>query len=143
MDRMMRPSSLVTGAAALLALVALALPAHAVPLDGSAPLLCVSSRAFDCSGGDGCVETSAEGVDMADLLLLDVKEKKLTALDDDERGRASTIAAVSHANGRLVVTGVDGVRGWTLAVQEDGGKSVLTVSDTGIAVIVYGECTAK
>jgi hypothetical protein len=142
-DRMKKRSSLVTGAAALLALVALALPAPAAPLDGSVPLLCVSSRAFDCSGGDGCVETSAEGVEMADLLLLDVKEKKLTALDEDERGEASAIAAVSHANGRLVVSGVDGGRGWTLAVQEDGGDSVLTVSDTGIAVIVYGECTAK
>jgi Mrp family chromosome partitioning ATPase len=129
---------LAVGAATLVAL-----PASAATVDGSVPLLCVSSRAFDCSSGTGCIEASAEGVNMADMLEVDVKAKKMTALDADIRGRASPIAAVSHANGRLVISGVDGTRGWTLAIQEAGGHSVLTVSDTGMALILYGECTAK
>ena len=129
---------LAMGAAALLEL-----PALAAPVDGSVPLLCVSSRAFDCSSGTGCIEASAEGVNMADMLEVDVKAKKITALDADIRGQTNAIAAVSHANGRLVISGVDGARGWTLAIQEEGGHSVLTVSDSGIALILYGECTAK
>ncbi|MET0151491.1 MAG: hypothetical protein ABW298_02630 [Candidatus Binatia bacterium] len=125
------------------AAVLVALPASAAPVDGSVPLLCVSSRAFDCSGGKGCTEVSAEGVNMADILEVDVKAKKVRALDADVRGQTSEIAASSHANGRLVISGVDGTRGWTLAVQEEGGDSVLTVSDSGIALILYGECTAR
>jgi hypothetical protein len=80
---------------------------------------------------------------MADILEVDVKAKKVTALDAEVRGQTSTIAAVSRANGRLVISGVDGTRGWTLAVQEESGDSVLTVSDTGLAVVLYGECTAR
>jgi hypothetical protein len=129
---------LAAGAAALVAL-----PASAAPVDGSVPLLCVSSRAFDCSGGKACTEASAEGVNMADMLEVDVKAKKITALDADVRGKTSEIAAVSHKDGRLVMSGVDGTRGWTLAVQDEGGDSVLTVTDNGIALILYGECTAR
>jgi hypothetical protein len=118
-------------------------PARAAAIDAAMVLLCVSSRAYDCSAGDTCIETTVEAVNMADILELDPKGKKLTALDVERRGQASEITAEQEAGGRLVVSGADGGRGWKLAVDETSGDSVLTVSDTGIAIVVYGECTPK
>jgi hypothetical protein len=126
-----------------LLLCAAAAPARAAAIDATMVLLCVSSRAYDCSAGDTCIETTVEAVNMADILELDPKGKKLTALDAEQRGQASEITAVQETGGRLVVSGADGHRGWKLAVDETSGDSVLTVSDTGVAIVVYGECTPK
>lgn len=127
----------------VLALCAPGAPAHAAAIDGSMVLLCVSSRAYDCSEGETCVETTVEAVNMADILELDPKGKKLTALDAQQRGLSSEITSVAESDGRLLVSGADGNRGWKLAVDETTGDSVLTVSDTAVAIVVYGECTPK
>ncbi len=132
---------------AMLLLAALALcaaaPARAAAIDGTQVLVCASLHTFDCSAGGTCVESTAEGVNMADLLEVDPKGKKLTALDNDHRGQASEIVEAKEAEGRLVLSGVDGARGWKLAIQEESGDSVLTVSDSSIAIVIYGECALK
>lgn len=74
---------------------------------------------------------------------VDPVAKTLTALDPEQREQSSEIASVRVADGRLLLSGSDGEgRGWTLAIQQDTGDSVLTVSDATTGLIVFGECTA-
>lgn len=111
--------------------------------DGTKPLLCVSSEAFDCSGGANCVETSPASLNVPDLMQLDLVAKMLRALDVAQRGKSSAIDSVHVVEGRLVVSGKpeDG-RAWTLAIQQDTGDSVLSVNDAATGLIVFGECTS-
>ena len=111
--------------------------------DGTKALLCVSSEAFDCSGGANCVETSPASLKVPDLMQLDPAAKTLRALDVAQRGQSSAIDSVHVVEGRLVVSGKpeDG-RAWTLAIQQDTGDSVLSVNDAATGLIVFGECTS-
>jgi hypothetical protein len=44
-------------------------------------------------------------------------------------------------DGKLVLSGSDGEgRGWTLAIQQETGDSVLSVTDAATGLIVFGEC---
>lgn len=111
--------------------------------DGTAAFLCVSSEAFDCSGGAACVETSPESLNVPDLMQVDPTAKTLRALDVEQRGRSSAIDSVHVSEGRLVVSGKpEEGRGWTLAVQQDTGDSVFSVNDAATGLIVFGECTS-
>jgi hypothetical protein len=110
--------------------------------DGTKPLLCVSSEAFDCSGGASCVETTPESLNVPDLMQLDPGAKTLRALDIEQRGQSSAIGSVQVSEGRLVVSGKpEEGRAWTLAIQQDTGDSVLSVNDSATGLIVFGECT--
>jgi hypothetical protein len=112
------------------------------PFDGTKPLLCVASEAFDCSAGTTCVETSPEGLGVPDLMRVDPSAKTITALDVELRDQSSAIGSVQQTESRLVLSGNDGAgRGWTLTIQQDTGDSVLTVSDATTGLIVFGECT--
>ena len=111
--------------------------------DGTKALLCVSSEAFDCSGGASCVETTPESLNVPDLMQVDPNAKALRALDVENRGQSSAIDSVHVSEGRLVVSGKpeDG-RAWTLAIQQDTGDSVFSVNDAATGLIVFGECTS-
>ena len=110
--------------------------------DGTQPLLCVASEAFDCSGDADCVETSPEGLSIPDLMRVDPSAKTISALDVEQRDQSSAIGSVKVVDGRLVLSGSEGEgRGWTLAIQQNTGDSVLTVNDATTGLIVFGECT--
>lgn len=110
--------------------------------DGTKPLLCASSDAYDCSADTTCVETSPEGLGVPDLMRVDPSAKTISALDVELRDESSEIGSVQQAEGRLVLSGNDGEgRGWTLTIQQDTGDSVLTVTDATTGLIVFGECT--
>jgi len=112
------------------------------PFDGTKPILCASSNAYDCSGDKNCVEATPEGLSVPDLLRVDPGAKAISALDVDQRDRSSPIESVQEVEGKLVLSGNDDKgRGWTLAIQQDTGDSVLSVSDATTGLIVYGECT--
>jgi hypothetical protein len=111
-------------------------------LDGTKPLLCVSSDAFDCSADKDCIETSPEGLSVPDMMRVDPSAKTISALDVGQRDQSSAIGSVQVVEGRLVLSGNDGEgRGWTLAIQQDTGDSVLSVTDATTGLVVYGECT--
>lgn len=112
------------------------------PFDGTKPILCASSEAFDCSGDKDCVETTPEGLSVPDLMRVDPSAKTISALDVGLRDRSSAIGSVQVVESRLVLSGNDGEgRGWTLSIQQDTGDSVLSVTDATTGLIVYGECT--
>jgi hypothetical protein len=129
---------------ALLLGLAAATAARAEELfDGTKPLLCASSEAYDCSG-DECLETSTDGLGVPDLLRVDPVAKNIRALDVAQRDlESSPVSSVRVEQRRLLLSGREGeTRGWTLAIDQDTGDSVLTVHDAGTGVIVFGECTA-
>ena len=107
--------------------------------DGSAPLLCAATSVTECEADGRCQRRSAENVNLPPLFRVDAKGMKVRNLEA-EKGRESPIQTMAHANGKLVVSGADGERGWFLVIHEDTGKMSGVVSGDGEGFVVFGQC---
>jgi hypothetical protein len=107
--------------------------------DGSAPLLCAALTVTECEADGSCQRRSAEKVNLPSLFRVDAKAMKVRNLET-EKGRESPIQSVAHANGKLVVSGADGERGWIVVIHEDTGKMSAVVSGDGEGFVVFGHC---
>jgi len=107
--------------------------------DGSAPLLCAAVTVTECEADGRCQRRSAENVNLPSLFRVDTKGMKVRNLET-EKGRESPIQAVAHSNGKLVVNGADGERGWIVVINEDTGKMSGVVSGDGEGFVVFGQC---
>ena len=111
----------------------------AAKYDGSAPLLCAAMSVTECEADGRCQRRSAENVNLPSIFRVDAKSMKVRNLET-EKGRESPIQSVAHANGKLVVSGADGERGWSLVIHEDTGKMSGVVSGDGEGFVVFGQC---
>ena len=111
----------------------------AAKYDGSALLLCAATSVTECEADGLCQRRSAENVNLPSLFRVDAKGMKVRNLEA-EKGRESPIQSVAHANGKLVVSGADGERGWVLVIHEDTGKMSGVVSGDGEGFVVFGQC---
>lgn len=107
--------------------------------DGSTPLMCAATTVTECEADGQCQRRSAENVNLPSLLRVDAKSMKVRNLEA-EKGRESPIQNVGHANGKLVVNGADGERGWIVVIHEDTGRMSAVVSGDGEGFVVFGQC---
>ncbi len=131
----------MTRLAVIVAVVLGAAPAWADSFDGSKPLVCAYMQTFECSGGSACKAGDADDVRIPDFVRVDFDDETITALDEERRGEKTKIRHRESSNGRLILQGVEGGRGWTLLLSESTGDTVLTVSGDQAAFVVFGECT--
>ena len=118
--------------------------------DGSVPLLFASQKVYECSLMNGCNEVEAADIKLPSFLIIDFKEKKITATPESERKDVTKIERIEKQDGVLFIQGAedgyegveDGV-GWTLTIEEDSGKGVLTGATTGAAFVAFGVCTPR
>ena len=119
--------------------------------DGSGPLLFASQEVYECSFKNGCQEIEAEDINLPTFLVINFKKKTITAPPESGIKAVSKIERIERKDGMLFVQGaedgyeggiVDGV-GWTLAIEEDNGKGVLTGAMPGAAFVSFGVCTPR
>ncbi len=116
-------------------------PAASDPFDGSAALVCAYMQTYECNGESACQRGDADDVRIPDFIRIDFDKKTITALDEERRGETTTIRHIERSEGRIILQGVEGGRGWSLLLSEATGNTVLTVSDDQDAFVVFGECT--
>lgn len=92
-------------------------------------------------GGD-CADGDAEDVRAPRFVRLDVQGKKIEILEAGGEGEVTTVDRVVRSEGRLILQGVEGGRGWSFLVSEETGETTLSVSDDGGAFVTFGACTA-
>ena len=130
-------------AAAILGVVAMSFapdPAAAAgKYDGSVPMICAVNAVNECEAGRRCEQRIPERVNLPSLFRVDAKAMKVRNLDA-EKGRESPIRSVDHANGKLVLNGADGERGWIVLIHEDSGRMSAVVSGDGEGFVVFGQC---
>ena len=98
---------------------------------------CALSRAIECIADEGCLERTIHKMNLPRFVQIDLKSKTITSLDK-EVARNTKISAVEYAGGLLVLHGTE-LRGWTIAIDEDGDLS-LTASGEREAFVVFGSC---
>ena len=123
-------------------------PATAGNFDGSKELLCAVMNIVECEPGGQCMNVTAEQVGIPNFLRIDFKKKKLSATFADGSEKKSIVKNTEKIDGKVILQGaedgIEGVRdglGWSLAVDEQNGKMVLTASGDAVAFVMFGACT--
>jgi len=115
--------------------------------DGSKSLLFAATKAFECTPAGGCDEVTVEELFLPQFLRIDVANNQIGAIPATENP-PSKIERMESVDGKLMLQGAedgsaserDGV-GWTMAIAQDSGKTVLTFSGDKVAFVVFGACT--
>ena len=126
------------------AIAALLLPASALaggPFDGSKALVCSADDTVECTDGGTCLSGDAEDVGLPALIRLDAKKKLVSGLSGNADGQSAPIGTVRKEEGRLILQGGQAGRGFTIVV-DSTGQATMSVSDSGYAFVVFGECSA-
>jgi hypothetical protein len=108
--------------------------------DGSTPLLCVPIGVTECGAEGECKRGTAESVNLPQFIRVDLKAMTIRS---EEQKRESPIKTVEHMNGKLILQGTQGERGWTMLIAEDSGRLSATVAAEGEGFVVFGACTVQ
>lgn len=127
--------------AAALVVAAPGASAFAQKIDGKQSVICAFMDSRECPADGVCEGGDADDLRLPDFIRIDFKKKRMSALDGERRGETTDYTRLERSGGFLVLQGIEGSRGWTLLIAEDGGDVVLTVSDSGTGFVVFGECT--
>ena len=129
----------------LLAALPLALPAQ--DFDGSSPFLCATTEVMECVPVAGCQRINAAVVEAPRFIKVDVANNTLSSRFANG-DRTSAIQHHDTVDNKLMLQGVEDGReterdgiGWTLAVAQDSGDMVLTVSGDTVGFVIFGTCT--
>jgi hypothetical protein len=106
--------------------------------DGSTPLLCVPIGITECGAEGECKRGTTESVNLPQFIRVDLKAMTIRS---EEQKRESPIKTVEHMNGKLILQGTQGERGWTMLIDEDTGRLSATVIADGEGFVVFGACT--
>jgi hypothetical protein len=121
--------------------------AAASDFDGSKPLLFSVISVMECTPEDGCARVTPESISLPQFFKIDFKSKRVTAAMDAQGRKASEIKRMERIEGKLMLQGAEEGRegvhdglGWTLAIEEDTGRAILTASGEQVAFVVFGAC---
>ena len=131
-------------------LCAVASMATADDFDGSKPLLCSAATLSECIPGGVCEQVTAESINAPDFLRIDVKKKAVTGVAPGQQDRPpGKIQNSTTIDQKLFLQGADGgVEGirdglaWSIAIDQNNGKMVLTASGDAVGFVIFGACTA-
>ena len=107
--------------------------------DGSAPLVCAAMTVSECEADGRCQRRNAEKVNFPALFKVDVKAMKLWELGA-EKPRETAIRNVDRANNKVILSGAEGERGWTVLINEASGKMSATAAGDGEGFVIFGQC---
>ncbi len=110
--------------------------------DGSSPLLCVPIEVMDCEAGEGCIQTTAEDVNIPQFIRVDFDKKMASGTLENGMDREVGIERMERENGMIVIQGGQQGRGWTATIGEETGKMTLTASGDRFGFIIFGACTS-
>lgn len=118
--------------------------------DGSKTLLFATQKGFECTSTNGCEEVSLEDLNLPSFYIINFKKKVITATPESGIEEVSKIERMESYDGMLLIQGAedgyegveDGV-GWTVSIQKDSGKAVLSGSMPEAGFIIFGVCVPK
>jgi hypothetical protein len=123
--------------------------ATAADFDGSKPLLCSAATLSECLPGGVCEQVTSESINAPDFFRINFKKKTITV---DKAGQEdpppNQIKSSATIDEKLFLQGsddgVEGVRdgvAWSMAIDQNNGKMVLTASGDAVGFVIFGACT--
>ena len=116
--------------------------------DGSEPLICSFGQIIECDYGAECAVVTHESVNAPDFVELDFKKKKFVATTAGESREPDDIDNVEDLDNHLIAQGVQGTTrvdplGWSISINQETGRAVLTASGDNAGFVVFGACMPK
>lgn len=110
-------------------------------IDGSNDMVCAIIEVVGCTEGRGCIQDSAKGFDLPELIILDAKKKVLRATYESGQKAVSPVKNFEKSNKKLILQGVENGHGWNIAIDSTNGHmSGATVGEIA-SFLVFGTCT--
>ena len=86
-------------------------------------------------------KVTAEIANIPRFLKINFKKKTITATEESGRKDVTQIKNFERINGKMILQGTEGGRGWTMVISEETGEMSATVSDDQAGFVVFGEST--
>ena len=110
--------------------------AQGADFDGSRTLLCASIEAMDCVAGEECLKGMPDQIGAPQFMRIDLARKAVVGPK-----RESAIRTMEQSEGQLLLQGTELGYGWTIALNQQTGKTVTTILNRDGAFVVFGACT--
>lgn len=122
------------------------IPAQA-GIAGDKPLICSVAEVYECTLDEGCVDRSADSVDVPALFHVDFSTGEISGLLDDGSERRSKARHKEIFEQKLVMQGIEqGYEGerdgsaWSLTITQDTQEMALTSSTDETGFVFLGSC---
>ena len=116
--------------------------------DGSEPLICSFGQIIECDYGAECAVVTHESINAPDFVELDFRKKKFVATTAGESKEPDDIDNVQNLENHLIAQGVQGTTrvdplGWSISINQETGRAVLTAAGDNAGFVVFGACMPK
>lgn len=126
-----------------------AIPANA-DIDDSNPLICSVAEVYECTLDEGCVDRSADSVEIPALFHVDFASGEISGVLDDGSERRSEARFKDTFEQKLVMQGLEqGYEGerdgsaWSLTITQDTMEMALTSSTDETGFVFLGSCEVE
>lgn len=116
--------------------VALAPLARGGSFDGTKPLICAPVRAMDCAIKEQCVTGTPDDIGAPTFIRIDFEKKVVIGPQ-----RTSPVLFSDTSDQQILLQGNELGYAWTIALDRDNGKMVVTLVDRDGAFVLFGSCT--
>jgi hypothetical protein len=130
------------GRRTLVKAVALSAPllmAAALPGDGE-QYVCSLTKTVECDSDLNCGPPAPQ-LPPPTFIHVDLDDNRITLLAPAERrGETTQIRAVERDGDRVIMSGIEAGRGWSMSMSKIDGSATITVNFGDAAMIVFGQC---
>ncbi len=121
----------------VLCMAPLMMAAGRLPIDG--PLVCSLARAIECASDLSCGAPEFLRTP-ASFMYVDLDAMAVTLLAPEERrGEITRITGMERREGRVLLSGIEGDRSWSVVILVDGSMT-LTIAAEASGFVVFGQC---
>ncbi len=121
----------------VLGMVPVMMAAGRLPIDG--PLVCSFARAIECASDLSCGAPEFLRTP-ASFMYVDLDAMAVTLLAPEERrGEITRITGMERREGRVLLSGIEGDRSWSVVILVDGSMT-LTMAAEASGFVVFGQC---
>ena len=124
--------------------------AQAVNYASGQPPLCAIQSVSECVAGQGCDSLMPYEVNLPDFFVIDPASRLLVTTPDNGVQRKTPIEYNERLDGKLMLQGADdGIEdvrdgvAWSMAIDEETGRLVMTVAGDAFALAAFGACTLR
>lgn len=129
------------GAILLLAIWLTPMMAFAGDFDGSKPLLCATTEAYECDAGQSCKQVSIADINLPQFLRIDFTKKRISGTREDGEIKTTDINNMAKLPDRLILQGMQNGLAWGLIITQPQGKMTLTAAGPHTGFTAFGACT--
>jgi hypothetical protein len=122
-----------------LSLVILAVAASAATAQ-TAPLVCSVVSGLECDDSLNC-QPPLRDPPPPTFIHVDVEAGVITLLaPESRRGEQTRVGAVARQDGKTILSGAEGGRGWSMVLSDEDLDMSLTITDDGTGFVAFGAC---